>query len=163
MSESRHDPSRDAQLPHAQSSEGQSSGAQPERTLVLLKPDAVRRGLVGEIVGRYERKGLRIRAMQLRHVDADLAAEHYAEHLGQPYYPAVEAFITSGPVVALALEGENAIAIVRAMHGATDPARALPGTVRGDYSLSTRMNLVHASDSRQAAQRELALWFGQDL
>ncbi|CEG94256.1 Nucleoside-diphosphate kinase [Propionibacterium freudenreichii] len=162
MSESRHDPSRDAQLPHAQSSEGQSSGAQPERTLVLLKPDAVRRGLVGEIVGRYERKGLRIRAMQLRHVDADLAAEHYAEHLGQPYYPAVEAFITSGPVVALALEGENAIAIVRAMHGATDPARALPGTVRGDYSLSTRMNLVHASDSRQAAQRELSLWFGQD-
>ncbi|WP_271290854.1 nucleoside-diphosphate kinase [Propionibacterium freudenreichii] len=131
--------------------------------MVLLKPDAVRRGLVGEIVGRYERKGLRIRAMQLRHVDADLAAEHYAEHLGQPYYPAVEAFITSGPVVALALEGENAIAIVRAMHGATDPARALPGTVRGDYSLSTRMNLVHASDSRQAAQRELALWFGQDL
>ncbi|MCT3013004.1 MULTISPECIES: nucleoside-diphosphate kinase [Propionibacterium] len=130
--------------------------------MVLLKPDAVRRGLVGEIVGRYERKGLRIRAMQLRHVDADLAAEHYAEHLGQPYYPAVEAFITSGPVVALALEGENAIAIVRAMHGATDPARALPGTVRGDYSLSTRMNLVHASDSRQAAQRELSLWFGQD-
>ncbi|MDK9640555.1 nucleoside-diphosphate kinase [Propionibacterium freudenreichii] len=130
--------------------------------MVLLKHDAVRRGLVGEIVGRYERKGLRIRAMQLRHVDADLAAEHYAEHLGQPYYPAVEAFITSGPVVALALEGENAIAIVRAMHGATDPARALPGTVRGDYSLSTRMNLVHASDSRQAAQRELSLWFGQD-
>lgn len=149
--------------PGVSSPEVQSPEARSERTLVLLKPDAVRRGLVGEIIARYERKGLRIRAMQLRHVDADLAAKHYAEHVDAPYYPAVEAFITCGPVVALALEGENAITIVRAMHGATDPSEARPGTVRGDYSLSTRMNLVHASDSPKSAQRELALWFGQDL
>ncbi|WP_375710431.1 nucleoside-diphosphate kinase [Propionibacterium freudenreichii] len=158
MSESRHDPPGGVSSPEVQSPEARS-----ERTLVLLKPDAVRRGLVGEIIARYERKGLRIRAMQLRHVDADLAAKHYAEHVDAPYYPTVEAFITCGPVVALALEGENAITIVRAMHGATDPSEARPGTVRGDYSLSTRMNLVHASDSPKSAQRELALWFGQDL
>lgn len=156
-----------AQSPHAHSQPVSSAPTQPgqsrfERTLVLLKPDAIQRGLVGEIIARYERKGLRIHAMALRHVDAELAARHYAEHLDQPYYPAVEAFITSGPVVALALEGDDAITVVRALHGATNPAQAAPGTVRGDYSLSTRENLVHASDSTQSAQRELALWFGQD-
>ncbi len=143
---------------------GRSRNAQSdiERTLVLLKPDAVERGLVGQIIARYERKGLELRALQLRTVSKDMAAKHYAEHMGRDYFDALEAFITSGPVVAMILEGPNAIAIVRAMHGPTDPCAAAPGTVRGDYALSTRMNLVHASDSPAAASRECQLWFPEE-
>jgi nucleoside-diphosphate kinase len=131
----------------------------PERTLVLLKPDAVRRGLVGEILGRFERKGLVVEAMELRHIDAAQADEHYAEHVDKSWYPGARAFITGGPLVALVLSGDQAIPVVRAMIGVTDGRQAAPGTVRGDLSLSGSENLVHASDSPESAQRELALWF----
>ena len=131
----------------------------PERTLVLLKPDAVRRGLVGELLGRYERKGLTIVALDLRRIDADTADRHYAEHVGKDFYPPLRAFVTSGPLVALVLEGDQAIDVVRLLHGATDGRAAAPGTVRGDLSLSNRENLVHASDSAESAARELGIWF----
>lgn len=132
---------------------------QTERTLVLVKPDGVARGLVGEILSRYEAKGLVLRALQLRQADAELAARHYAEHVGRPYYAGLEQFITSGPVVAMVLEGERAIEVVRAMNGVTDSAAAAPGTIRGDYALSKQRNLVHASDSPETAAAEIALWF----
>lgn len=130
-----------------------------ERTLVLLKPDAVRRGLVGELLRRFERKGLTIEAMRLRTIDAAFADEHYAEHVGKEWYPPLRDFVTSGPLVALVLSGDRAIEVVRALNGATDGRAAAPGTIRGDLSLSNRENLVHASDSAQSAERELALWF----
>jgi nucleoside-diphosphate kinase len=130
-----------------------------ERTLVLVKPDAVRRGLVGEIVSRYERKGLSIVAMDLRTADVSLSDEHYAEHLDKSFYPSLREFITGGPLVAMILEGDHAVDVVRAMNGATDGRKAAPGTVRGDLALSNSENLVHASDSAEAAVRELALWF----
>ncbi len=130
-----------------------------ERTLVLIKPDAVRRGLVGEILGRFERKGLTIEAMVLRTVDGAMADRHYEEHLGRPYYPALREFMTSGPVVAMILSGDGVIEVVRTMCGATDGRKAAPGTIRGDFSLSNRENLVHASDSPESAAREIALWF----
>lgn len=130
-----------------------------ERTLVLVKPDGVSRGLVGAIIARYEAKGLALLALQLRTADVALAAEHYAEHLGRPYYAALESFITSGPLVAMALEGERAIEAVRLINGATDSAVAVPGTIRGDFSLSKNRNLVHSSDSVDSAAREIALWF----
>ncbi|GAA0192444.1 MULTISPECIES: nucleoside-diphosphate kinase [unclassified Aeromicrobium] len=130
-----------------------------QRTLVLLKPDAVRRGLVGEVLGRYEAKGLTIVAMEHRAIDAAQADAHYAEHVEQPWYPPLRDFATSGPLVALVLEGDEAIAVVRALNGATDGRAAAPGTVRGDLSLSNRENLVHASDSEESAAREIALWF----
>jgi nucleoside-diphosphate kinase len=130
-----------------------------ERTLVLVKPDAVRRGLIGEILGRYERKGLRVVAMDLRVVDSVLADAHYAEHVNKPFYPPLREFITGGPLVALVLEGDSAIDVVRAMNGATDARKAAPGTVRGDLALSTSENLVHASDSPESAKREIDLWF----
>ena len=130
-----------------------------ERTLVLVKPDAVRRGLVGQIIGRFERKGLTIVAMDLRTIDGDAADRHYAEHVGKDFYPPLRAFITSGPLVALALEGDQAIAVVRTLVGATDGRAAAGGTVRGDLSLSNRENLVHASDSTESARRELAQFF----
>lgn len=133
------------------------SGA--ERTLVLIKPDAVRRGLVGEIVGRFERKGLAIEAMVLRGMDAELADRHYAEHLAKPFYPPLKAFMTGGPLVALVLSGDAAIEVVRGLTGATDGRAAAAGTIRGDLSLSNRENLVHASDSAESANREIALWF----
>ena len=133
------------------------SGA--ERTLVLIKPDAVRRGLVGEIVGRFERKGLAIEAMVLRGMDAELADRHYAEHLAKPFYPPLKAFMTGGPLVALVLSGDAAIEVVRRLTGATDGRAAAAGTIRGDLSLSNRENLVHASDSAESANREIALWF----
>ena len=131
----------------------------PERTLVLIKPDAVRRGLIGEILGRYERKGLRIVAMDLRVVDSALSDAHYAEHVSKQFYPPLREFITGGPLVALVLEGDSAIDVVRAMNGATDGRKAAPGTVRGDLALSTAENLVHASDSPESANREIDLWF----
>ena len=130
-----------------------------ERSLVLIKPDAVRRGLVGEIIGRFERKGLTVDAMVLRRMDAALADQHYADHLEKAFYPPLKEFMTSGPLVALVLSGDEVIEVVRAMIGATDGRKAAAGTVRGDFSLSNRENLVHASDSPDSAKRELQLWF----
>ena len=132
-----------------------------ERTLVLLKPDAVRRGLVGEILSRYERKGLSIVAMEMRTIDGAMADQHYAEHVDKPFYPPLREFVTSGPMLAAVLEGDEAIEVVRAINGATDGRKAAPGTIRGDLSLSNRENLVHASDSPESAAREIALWFPQ--
>lgn len=130
-----------------------------QRTLVLIKPDAVRRGLVGAILARYEAKGLVIEAMQLRRIDAAWADRHYAEHAAAPWYPGLRTFITSGPLVALVLSGTRAIDAVRTLHGVTDGVVAAPGSVRGDYSLSTRENAVHASDNPESAEREIGLWF----
>jgi nucleoside-diphosphate kinase len=130
-----------------------------ERTLVLVKPDAVRRGLAGEVIGRFEAKGLAIVAMDLRQIDGETADRHYAEHVGKAFYPALRDFIVSGPLVALVLEGDEAIAVVRGLVGATDGREAAAGTIRGDFSLSNRENLVHASDSSDSADREIAHFF----
>jgi nucleoside-diphosphate kinase len=130
-----------------------------ERTLVLVKPDGVRRGLIGEIVGRFERKQLRIVAAKLTMVTSTTAETHYAEHKGKPFYPGLVTHITSAPVFALVLEGKSAISIVRAITGATNPQTAAPGTVRGDLALGVTPNLIHASDSLASAQREIALFF----
>jgi nucleoside-diphosphate kinase len=130
-----------------------------ERSLVLVKPDAVRRGLLGEILARFERKGLVIEALELRTMDPSLADQHYADHVEKPFYPPLKEFMTSGPLAALVLAGDNVIEVVRTMIGVTDGRKAAAGTIRGDYSLSNRENLVHASDSPESAARELALWF----
>jgi nucleoside-diphosphate kinase len=130
-----------------------------QRTLVLLKPDAVRRGLVGEILGRFERRGLRIVALEMRSIDAAQADRHYEEHVERDFYPPLREFVTSGPLVALVLEGDSAIEVVRGINGATDGRKAAPGTIRGDYSLSNRENLVHGSDSPGSAEREIGIWF----
>lgn len=130
-----------------------------ERTFVIIKPDAVRRGLVGAILSRYETKGLSIVALEQRVIDAELADAHYAEHVAQPWYPSLRDFITAGPLVALILEGDSAIEVVRLVNGATDGRKAAPGSVRGDFSLSNQANVVHASDSPESAAREIALWF----
>ncbi len=132
---------------------------QTQRTLVLLKPDAVRRGLVGEILSRFEAKGLTIVALEQRQIDTDLADAHYAEHVERDFYPPRREFVTSGPRVAMVLEGDEAIEVVRALNGATDGRKAAPGTIRGDLSLSNRENLVHGSDSAESAEREIKLWF----
>jgi nucleoside-diphosphate kinase len=133
-----------------------------ERTLVVVKPDGVRRGLVGDIVGRFERKGLKIVAAKTLRVTPELAQRHYAEHQGKPFYPSAIQHITSGPVVALAFEGRSAISVVRLVLGVTNPQLAAPGTIRGDLALGITPNLVHASDSPESAARELALYFGPD-
>ena len=130
-----------------------------ERTLVLIKPDAVRRGLAGDILRRFEQRGLEIREARLLTVERGLAEEHYAEHAEKPFYGELVDFITSGPTLALVLEGEGAIATVRTTMGATNPADAGPGTIRGDLALSMPDNLVHGSDSPESAAREIALWF----
>ena len=130
-----------------------------ERTLVLIKPDAMRRGLAGEIMRRFEARGLELREAKLLTVDRSLAEEHYAEHAEKPFYGELVEFITSGPTLALVLEGEGAIATVRSTMGATNPADAGPGTIRGDLALSMPDNLVHGSDSPESAQREITLWF----
>ena len=130
-----------------------------ETTLVLLKPDAVQRGLAGEIVSRLEKTGLKIKGMKLMHVSQDLANQHYGEHVGKPFFDGLVSFITSGPIVAMALEGSGAVAIVRKTMGATNPADSPPGTVRGDYGIDIGRNLVHGSDSVESAKRELALFF----
>ncbi len=131
-----------------------------ERTLVLIKPDGVERGLVGEIVSRIERKGLTIAALELRSVDEELAARHYAEHEDKPFFGSLLEFITSGPVVAAIVEGPRAVAAFRQLAGGTDPVdKAAPGTIRGDFGLETQFNLVHGSDSADSAKREIALWF----
>jgi nucleoside-diphosphate kinase len=133
-----------------------------ERTLVLIKPDAMRRGLAGEILSRFERQGLELRAAKLVEVDRPLAEEHYAEHAEKSFYGELVEFITSGPTLALVLEGEGAIAGVRATMGATNPADATPGSIRGDLALSMPDNLVHGSDSPESAAREITLWFPDD-
>ncbi|MGH3738859.1 MAG: nucleoside-diphosphate kinase [Micromonosporaceae bacterium] len=130
-----------------------------ERTLVLIKPDAVRRGLVGEVLTRLERKGLTLEELRLRTMDGDLADQHYAEHLEKPFYPPLKEFMTSGPLIALIVSGDQAIEVVRTLTGATDGRKSAAGTIRGDFSLSNRENLVHASDSPESAKREIALWF----
>ncbi|MDQ3592817.1 MAG: nucleoside-diphosphate kinase [Actinomycetota bacterium] len=133
--------------------------AATQRTLVLLKPDAVRRGLVGEVLGRYEAKGLSMVAMDLRTIDGALADRHYAEHVERDFYPPLRAFVTSGPLVAMVLEGDEAVEVVRLLNGATDGRKAAPGSIRGDLSVSNRENLVHGSDSLESAGREIALFF----
>ena len=130
-----------------------------ERTLVLIKPDAVRRGLVGEVISRFEHKGLSLDAVELRRMDSDLADRHYAEHLAKAFYPSLKEFMTGGVLIALIVSGDQAVEVVRGLVGATDGRRATPGTIRGDLSLSNRENLVHASDSVDSAKREISLWF----
>jgi nucleoside-diphosphate kinase len=133
-----------------------------ERTLVLIKPDAVQRGLAGEILRRFEARGLALRAGKLLTVARDLAERHYAEHREKPFFGELVDFITSAPTLALVLEGEGAIAVVRATMGATNPADSASGTIRGDLALSMPDNLVHGSDSPESAEREVALWFSDD-
>ncbi|GIE91184.1 nucleoside-diphosphate kinase [Actinoplanes regularis] len=138
-----------------------SSNTEPatERSLVLIKPDAVRRGLLGEILSRFERKGLVVEALELRTMDGELADQHYAEHVDKAFYPPLKNFMTSGPLAAAVISGDEVISVIRAMIGATDGRKAAAGTIRGDLALSNRENLVHASDSPDSAKRELALWF----
>jgi nucleoside-diphosphate kinase len=131
----------------------------PERTLVLIKPDALERSLAGEILGRLERRGLQIRAAKLVQLDRELAERHYAEHSEKPFFGELVDFITSAPTLALVAEGESAISVVRTTIGTTNPAAAAPGTIRGDLALAMPDNLVHGSDSPESAEREIALWF----
>jgi nucleoside-diphosphate kinase len=131
-----------------------------ERTLVLVKPDGVQRGLIGELVARFERKGLKVVGLRLLAVPRDMAERHYAVHAGKHFYEGLVEFITSGPVAAVALEGPDAIATVRRLVGATMPNEADPGTIRGDLGISGLRNLIHASDGAETARDELALWFG---
>lgn len=133
-----------------------------QRTLVLLKPDCVQRRLIGDVLSRFEAKGLHIVAMKLLQVTPELSKQHYAEHVEKPFYSSLEEFITSAPVVAIALEGLEVVRVVRDMLGATNGLQAAPGTLRGDYSSSRQMNLVHASDSEESAKRELDLYFDAD-
>jgi nucleoside-diphosphate kinase len=133
-----------------------------ERTLVLIKPDAIKRRLAGEILARFERRGLELVAAKLVRVDRGLAEEHYSEHSEKPFFGELVEFITSGPTLALVLEGDGAIAVVRTTIGATNPTNADPGTIRGDLALAMPDNLVHGSDSPESAAREIALWFSDD-
>jgi len=130
-----------------------------ERTLILVKPDAFARGLTGEIISRFERKGLRIRALREMSVERDLAERHYAEHVEKPFFGELVDFITSGPIVAMVLEGDSAVAAARQVIGATDPLQAAPGSIRGDSAIAVGENLVHGSDSPESAAREAALFF----
>ena len=131
-----------------------------ERTLVLVKPDGVSRGLVGEVISRIERKGLKLAALELRNVDRALAEQHYAEHDGKPFFTSLLEFITGGPVLAAVVEGPRAITAFRQLAGGTDPVdKATPGTIRGDFGLEVQYNLVHGSDSPESAAREIKLWF----
>jgi nucleoside-diphosphate kinase len=133
-----------------------------ERTLVLLKPDCVQRRLVGSILQRFEQKGLRLAAMKLVQAAQQLAAQHYAVHKDRPFYQSLLKFLTSGPTVAVVLEGREAVAVVRGLMGPTDGAKAAPGTIRGDYGISVQNNLIHGSDSVDNAKTEIALWFTPD-
>jgi nucleoside-diphosphate kinase len=134
-----------------------------ETALVLVKPDGMRRGLAGEIVRRFENRGLELRGARLLKVTRQMAREHYAEHKGKPFFPGLVEFITSAPVLALAVSGESAISVVRTMMGATDPLDSAPGTIRGDFALELSENIVHGSDSKASARRELALFFPDGL
>ena len=133
-----------------------------ERTLILIKPDAVQRLLIGRIIDRYEQRGLRIVALKMVHVDRDLAERHYAIHREKPFFAGLVEFIISSPLVAMAVEGSNAVAVCRAINGATKPHEAAPGSIRGDLALETGQNLVHASDAPDTAEHELALWFSDE-
>jgi nucleoside-diphosphate kinase len=133
--------------------------ARKERTFVMIKPDGMRRGLAGQVLSRYEAKGLKLVAARLMRISPELAKRHYEEHKEKPFFPELVRFITSSPVLVMALEGRNAVQVVRAINGATKPWEALPGTVRGDLALALTPNVVHASDSVPTAQRELALYF----
>jgi nucleoside-diphosphate kinase len=133
-----------------------------ERTLVLVKPDGVQRGLIGEILGRLERKGLKVVGLRFLSVPREMAEQHYAVHAGKHFYPGLVEFITSGPVAAVAVEGPDAVAVVRKLVGATMPNQAEPGTIRGDLGISGLRNLIHASDAVETANAELDLWFGAD-
>jgi nucleoside-diphosphate kinase len=133
-----------------------------ERTLVIVKPDGVQRALVGEIIRRLEQRGLRIVGLRLQHIDRALAETHYGEHKGKGFYESLVSYITSGPAVSMVLEGPDAISVVRSTVGATRPAEAVPGTIRADYGLTVGRNLIHASDSAESAQREVALFFGDE-
>jgi nucleoside-diphosphate kinase len=130
-----------------------------ERTLVLVKPDGVRRGLIGEVVTRLERKGLTLVALQLRTLDRETAEQHYAEHSARPFFGELVDFITGGPLVALVVEGPRAVEAVRALMGVTDPVKSAPGSLRGDYALEIGQNLVHGSDSPESASREIGIFF----
>jgi nucleoside-diphosphate kinase len=130
-----------------------------ERTLILIKPDGVQRGLVGRLIDRYESRGLRIAGLKLMQADRDLAERHYAVHAEKPFFPGLIEFITSGPLVAMAVEGPKAIEVCRAINGATRPDEAAPGSIRGDFALETGMNIVHGSDGPETAETELNLWF----
>ncbi|AFV12848.1 nucleoside diphosphate kinase Ndk [Thermacetogenium phaeum DSM 12270] len=130
-----------------------------ERTFVMVKPDGVQRGLVGEIIGRFERKGLQIVALKMMRITPELAARHYAEHREKPFFKGLVEYITSGPVVAMILEGKDCVGVVREMMGATDPRKAAPGTIRGSFGMDIGRNVIHGSDSRESAAREIALFF----
>jgi len=130
-----------------------------DRTLIVFKPDAVKRGLSGELLARFERRGFKIVALKLVSVTPELAAQHYVEHVSKPFFPSLVEFITSSPVVALVLEAQNAVPLSRAMIGATSPLDATPGSIRADYTTDKQLNLVHGSDSAESAAREIPLWF----
>jgi nucleoside-diphosphate kinase len=130
-----------------------------QRTLVLIKPDGVQRGLIGEILGRLERRGLKLIALKMMRLPREQASRHYAEHQGKPFYEGLLGFITSGPIVAMIWEGREAVTVVRSLMGSTDPLKALPGTIRGDLALDLGMNLIHGSDSPARAEAEMALFF----
>lgn len=130
-----------------------------ERTFVMIKPDAVQRGLIGEIISRLERKGLKIVAMKMLNVSRELAERHYAEHREKPFFESLVSYITSAPVVAMVVEGKNAVKVVRTLVGATNPQEALPGTIRGDFGMDIGRNVIHASDSLESAEREISLFF----
>ena len=131
-----------------------------ERTFIMVKPDGVARGLVGEVIGRLERKGLSLRQIRMLVIDEEMAGRHYAEHTEKPFFPDLIEFITSGPVVAMEWRGESAVSVARTLMGATDPRAATPGTLRGDFGLIVTENIVHGSDSPESAERELTLFFG---
>ncbi len=131
-----------------------------QSTFVMVKPDGVRRGLVGEVIARFERKGLRLDEMRMLRIDVDLAGRHYAEHVDKPFFGDLVEFITSGPVVAMRWSGDEAVAVARALMGGTDPKTSAPGTIRGDFGLVITENIVHGSDSPESADRELRLFFG---
>ncbi|MBE9506297.1 MAG: nucleoside-diphosphate kinase [Chloroflexi bacterium] len=135
--------------------------AEIEQTLVLVKPDAMQRGLVGEVISRIERKGLRIVAMRLLQVDADLAGRHYEAHTDKPFFGSLLEFITASPIIAMVVEGRHAVEVVRQTMGQTDPAKAAPGTIRGDLAMDIQNNLVHGSDSAESARREISLFFAE--
>ncbi len=130
-----------------------------ERTLILVKPDGVRRGLVGEVIGRIERKGLTLAALQLRTIPTDLAEQHYAEHAQRPFFADLVAFITGGPLVAMIVAGDGAVKAMRSLMGATDPVDATPGSIRGDFATAIGENIVHGSDSLDSAEREIGIFF----
>ncbi len=133
-----------------------------ERTFVMVKPDGVERGVIGEVISRLERKGLKIVAMKMLKIEDSLAKEHYAEHKEKPFFDALVSYITSGPVVAMVVEGKNVIKVVRTLVGTTNPIEANPGTIRGDFGMDLGRNIIHASDSEKSAQREISLFFNPD-